>query len=63
MWWAWVGCADGWQDCCSRWWMTCHYVNEHNMYIMHAKVLDGLEAGGKQPSELRAAKQVRRTLH
>jgi hypothetical protein len=34
--------------------MTCHYIDEKNMYLMHAKVLDGLEGGGKWPSELRA---------
>jgi hypothetical protein len=31
--------------------MTMHYVNEKNMYLMHAKVLDGLEGNGTHPSE------------
>lgn len=40
------------EACCSRWWMTAHYLDVGPLYLMHAKVLDGLEAGGKWPSEL-----------
>ena len=32
------------------------------MYVLHAKVLDGLEAGGYLPSELKNLKKTRRSL-
>ncbi len=35
--------------------MTCHYVEPDEMYELHHKVLTGLEAGGKQPSEISGA--------
>lgn len=41
------------EDCCSRWWISCHYVKAPEQYKMHERVLKGLEAGGKQPSELK----------
>ena len=40
------------QECCSRKWITSHYIDEHKMYVLHAKVLRGLEAGGYWPTEL-----------
>ncbi len=40
------------QACCSRNWIGLHYVTEDEMYQLHQKVLLGLEAGGKWPSEL-----------
>ena len=39
------------QECCSRHWITSHYVDAHQMYVLHARVLDGREGNGTHPSE------------
>ena len=44
--------TDHVQNCCSRNWLAAHYTAGLKAYEVHAKVLAGLEGGGKQPSEI-----------
>jgi hypothetical protein len=54
--------ADLAQDCCSRNWFTAHYTAGLKAYEVHAKVLAGLEGGGKQPSEIATKEHTNRFM-
>jgi hypothetical protein len=43
--------AESMQECCSRWWVSFHYVSEREMYTLHAAVVAGLDGNGLLPSE------------